>query len=356
MRRRYASVLSSLLLLAPFSCLAQQETPRKILSGYVREGGSGHLISEARIELQNAMGSPIGFAYSDRNGTYEFDDIPGDCYLAVQHEGYVPVREFIRPDGSGHVYKDIFLRAVSGESGSKSANPVSEHELSIPPKAKELFEKGVQLVVDKADYRGAVAQFERAIAKYPSYYEAYAAMGLAQNKIGDAAAAEASLRKSIELSAEKYPQAMVDLATMYNAGKRFSDSETLLRKVVALDASSWRGQFELAVALSGMKRFSDALVSAAAARDLKPDNPQIYLLLYNLHIHTDDFPAALRDTEGFLKLTPDGADADRVRKMQEQVQKAIQSSGGNPGPSSDASRVVSPAQSSIEAAAPSSHS
>jgi tetratricopeptide (TPR) repeat protein len=333
MQRQYAPVLFSLLLLAPFSCLAQQEPLKKVLSGYVREEGSSHVISEARIQLQNAMGTPIEFAYSDGNGTYEFDNIPGDCYVAVQHEGYVSVREFIRPDGSGHVYKDIFLRAVSGEPGSKPASPVSEHELSIPPKAKDLFEKGVQLVVDKSDYRGAVAQFERAIARYPSYYEAYAAMGLAQNKIGDAAAAEAALRKSIELSAEKYPQAMIDLATMFNAGKRFSDSEPLLRKVIALDASSWRGQFELAVALSGMKRFSDALVSAAAARDLKPDNPQTYLLLYNLHIRTDDFPAALRDTESFLKLTPEGADADRVRKMQEQIQKAIQAAGGNPSPS-----------------------
>ncbi len=56
MRRRYANALFSLLLLAPFSCLAQQEAPKKILSGYVREEGSAHLISEARIELQNAMG------------------------------------------------------------------------------------------------------------------------------------------------------------------------------------------------------------------------------------------------------------------------------------------------------------
>src|SRR5580692_12933047 len=133
MRRLYACALFSLLLLAPFSCLAQQEPLRKILSGYVREEGSGHIITEARIELQNAMGTPIEFAYSDGNGTYEFDNIPGDCYVAVQHEGYAAVREFVRPDGSGHVYKDIFLRAVSGESGSKSASPVSEHELSIPP-------------------------------------------------------------------------------------------------------------------------------------------------------------------------------------------------------------------------------
>jgi tetratricopeptide (TPR) repeat protein len=154
------------------------------------------------------------------------------------------------------------------------------------------------------------------------------------------------------LSAEKYPQAMVDLAAMFNAQKRFSDAEPLLRKAIAVDASSWRGQFELAVALSGQQRFKEAVTCASAARDLKPETPQIYLLLYNLHIRTNDFPAALSDTQSYLKLTPDGATADRVRRMQEQVQKAVQSSGGNPGPSSQTAPVAGPAETPIEAAAP----
>ncbi len=329
MQRRYPPVLFLLLLLATSSCFAQQEPLKKILSGYVREEGTGHVIGEARIELQNAMGTPIGFVYSDRNGAYEFDEIPGDCYISVQRDGYAPLREYVRPDGSGHVYKDILLHAVTNGSASNSVNPVSEHQLSIPPKARESFEKGVQLVVEKSDYRGAVAQFTHAIEQYPSYYEAYAAMGLAQNKMGDAAAAEVSLRKSIDLSAEKYPQAMIDLASMFNGQKRFSDAEPLLRKAIALDASSWRGQFELASALSGQQRFKEAVTCASAARDLKPDNPQIYLLLYNLHIHTDDFPEALHDADGYLKLTPDGAMADRVRKMRGQLQKAVDSAPNN---------------------------
>jgi tetratricopeptide (TPR) repeat protein len=340
--------------LAPSSCLGQI-VQRKILSGYIREEGSGHLITGAHIELQNAMGTPISSLYSDGNGTYEFADMGGgDCYVVVEHKGYETTRDFVRPDGSGHMYKDVFLRPASGESTPNSINPVSERQLSIPPKARETFEKGIQLVVEKSDYRGAVAQFARAISRYPSYYEAYAAMGLAQNKMGDAAAAEAALRKSVELSAEKYPQAMIDLASMYNGQKRFADAEPLFRKVIALDASSWRGQFELAVALSGQQRFKEAVTCATAARDLKPENPQVYLLLYNLHIHTDDYPAALHDTEGYLKLTPEGASADRVRRMQEQVRKAVQTSGAEPGPSSEATPVGAPTtrEARVDTAAP----
>jgi tetratricopeptide (TPR) repeat protein len=344
MQRRYGWLLFCLFILAPPSSFGQ--TPlKKVLSGYIREDGSGHVIKSARIELQNSFGTPIANAYSDGNGAYEFDDLGGgDFYLFAQHDGYESSRQFVRPDGSGHVYIDVYLRIASPGSAPKTVNPVSEHELSVPSKARELFEKGVQLIVEKSDYRGAVAQFSHAIARYPSYYEAYAAMGLAQDKMGDAAAAEAALRKSIELSAEKYPQAMVDLAAMFNGRKRFSEAEPLLRKVIALDASSWRGQFELAVALSGQQRYKEALSCAAAARDLKPENPQVYLLLYNLHIRTDDFKGALQDTEAYLKLTPDGAASDRVRRMQEQVQKAIQSSGSAPGPSSEASPVAAPVE------------
>jgi thioredoxin-like negative regulator of GroEL len=325
MRRRYAPVLFTLLFLVPLRGSAQMPL-KKVLSGYIREDGSGHVIKSARIELQNSFGSPIANAYSDGNGAYEFDDLGGgDFYLVAQHDGYDSTRQFVRPDGSGHVYIDVYLRVAGTESAPKSVNPVSEHQLSIPPKARESFDKGVQLVVEKSDYKGAVGQFTRAINQYPSYYEAYAAMGLAQVKIGDAPAAVAALQKSIDLSAEKYPQAMIDLASIFNGQKRFSEAEPLLRKVIALDASSWRGQFELAAALGGQQRFKEAVTCASAARDLKPDNPQIYLLLYNLHIQTDNFPEALRDADGYLKLTPDGAMADRVRKMRVQLQKAVES-------------------------------
>lgn len=329
MQRPYLWVCFSLLLLLPPSCCAQ-DLMNKVVSGYIREEGSGHPITSAHIELQNASGVPIAYGYSDGNGAYEFDNLNGgDCYLVVTHTGFSTVREFVRFEGGGHVYRDVLLRLENTASAPTAVNPVSEHELSIPPKAHEYFEKGVKRVVEKSDYRGAVAQFAKAISSYPSYYEAYAAMGLAQYKMGDTAAAETALRTSIQLSAEKYSQAMIDLASMYNGLKRFSDAEPLLRKAIALDASSWRAHFELATALRGENRFQDAVATASKSRDLKPDNPPTYLLLYNLHIQTDDFPAALRDADSYLKLAPTGPMSDRVRKMREAVQKAVQSAPNN---------------------------
>ena len=310
------------LLFAP-ACFAQFGSGgvKKSMSGYIREGGSGHVIVSARVDLLNAMGSPVDSTYSDGNGMYQFNEIVGDCYVEIHHDGYSPLREFVRPEGAPDIKKDFFLQPVAGSGSTPGKSPVSEHELGVPPKARQSFDKGVQLIVEKSDYRGAVSEFQKAIEKYSDYYEAYAAMGLAQSKMGDSAAAEASLRHSIEMSNEKYPQALIDLGSLLNGGKRFSEAEPLLRGAVALDATSWRAQYELAAALSGEKKFAADIPSATAARDAKADNPQIYLLLYTLHIETDNYSAAVADIDGYLKLSPNGPMADRLRKLREQIQK-----------------------------------
>jgi thioredoxin-like negative regulator of GroEL len=327
--------LALLILLAPSYCFAQSGSipGRKSVSGYIREDGSGQVLKGARVQILTGMGTPISYVYSDGNGGYSFDDVgQGDFYVEVEHAGYTTVREFVRPDGSPHVYKDVFLKPVGGEAAPTAVSPVSQHDLKIPPKAKETFNKGVDLIANKSDYRGAIGQFSKAIEKYPDYYEAYAAMGLAQFHVGDSKGAEASLRKSIELSSETYPQALTDLGSMFNGQKRYAEAEPLLRKSVEADAKSWRGQYELALALGGQNRFKEAAASASAAHDLKPDNTQICLLLYNLHIQSDDFAAALRDADDYLKASPNGTMADRVRKMRDQLQKDMQAAGAQPAP------------------------
>lgn len=329
MRPRCASLLLSVFFLVSSSAFGQASSTlrKKSLAGHIREEGTGRGIGSAQVELQNSSGTPIATAYSDSNGGYGFDDIgQGDCYVIAKHDGYTTAREFVQPDGAPQTYKDVYLRIVVAGSAAPSAKAVSEHELAIPRKAREDFDKGIQLIVSKSDYRRAISQFSRAISAYPDYYEAYAAMGLAQSQMGDAPAAETSLRKSIELSTEKYPQALLDLASLLNGKKRFAEAEPFVRKAVTLDASSYRAQSELATALAGQNRFREALAPASAARDLQPDNPQIYLSLYNLHIETDNFTAAIADADAYLKRKPDGPTAEKVRKMREQLEKALKNS------------------------------
>ncbi|MGA2481888.1 MAG: tetratricopeptide repeat protein [Candidatus Acidiferrales bacterium] len=295
---------------------------KKSLAGYVRDQSTEKGIQSVRIDIQNAQGIVIATTFSGGDGAYSFDDTGSDYYVLVQHEGYAPYRELVRTEGAGYVVRDLYLRRLDSAPGPNVANPISAHQLSVPSSARGAFEKGVRLVTEKSDYRGAVAEFQRAITQYPSYYEAYTAKGMAQYVLGDPTSAEASYRKAIELSLEKYPEAMLRLATMLNDASRFAEAEPPLRKTLALSDSSWRAYFELTRALIGQKRLAEAIDSAAKARDLKPDNPQTYILLYNLHIQANKYDLAVSDADGYLKLVPSGPASDRMRRMRDQVQRA----------------------------------
>src|SRR6202030_2556511 len=176
-------------------------------------------------------------------------------------------------------------------SPGKGANPVnpgqqlsiSAHQLSVPHKAHDEFEKGMTLIYLKADYRGAIAQFQLAIRDFPTYYEAYAEEGSAYFQLQDLGHAEEALQKSIDLSAGQYADAIFSMASILTDTKRYAEAENVSRRGISVDASSWLGPFELARALTAMKKTDEAEKSAQKSRDLMPDNPPVYLLLANIH-------------------------------------------------------------------------
>jgi tetratricopeptide (TPR) repeat protein len=206
---------------------------------------------------------------------------------------------------------------------AKSSATISAHELSIPNKAHDEYEKGLSLIYSKSDYKGGIVQFQRAIKDFPNFYEAYAQEGSAYTFLGEMGPAEEAMRKSVALSSGQYSEALLLLAGLLNNTKRFPEAEALSRQGVALDASSWHGHFEMARALSALKRPEEAEMSAIQARDLTPDNSAVYLVLANIHIQLRSYPALLKDLDSYLKLSPTGREAEQARKTRDDLQTAM---------------------------------
>ena len=113
---------------------------------------------------------------------------------------------------------------------------------------------------------------------------------------------------------------MFTLAAILTDMKRYEEAESVSRRGVSVDASSWRGPFELARALTALKKTDEAEKSAQKSRDLMPDNPPVYLLLANIHIQRKDYAALVRDLDDYLRLAPVGSEADQARKTKAHVQ------------------------------------
>ena len=314
----------SVVLLATIGIVAWAQVPpgnrEYAISGSVHNDASDAPLPDARVQLLDSVGNLVHpMLVTNAHGEFAFGLFrPGEYALVVEHDGYQQVRaavDITRHDESNII---IRLRAYSGNA-APSGNAVSAHELSVPPKAREAFEKGVGKLGENADYKTAIVHFQRAVDIYPDYYEAYAELGFANARLKNNPAAEAALRKSVALSAAKYSRPLLLLSMLLNDQNRPADAEAVTRQAVAADAKSWRAQYELARALVGLRRLPEGENSAYAARDLKPDAPEVYLLLSDIHRRTHNAAALMQDFDAYLRLAPKGQAAPEVSRLREQL-------------------------------------
>ncbi len=294
------------------------------IGGSVRDEIDHHDMENVLVTLKALTGSTVNTAFTRGNGDFQFDGLrSGDYIVEIVVRDYDTYREsFTLSDGS-RLGMVIFLSRTGKAAKPSVQMSISAHQLSVPHKAHDEFEKGMSLIYLKSDYRSAIAQFELAIKDFPTYYEAYAEEGNAYYQLEQMGPAEEALRKSVELSSGTYADAMFTLSAILTDTKRYDEAEKISRKGISADASSWRGPFELARALTALKQSDEAEKYGQQSRDLMPDNPPVYLLLANIHIQKKDYPALIRDLDDYLRLTPVGPEADQARKTKQRVQSIM---------------------------------
>jgi tetratricopeptide (TPR) repeat protein len=332
----FRRVAGCLLILAAsaLSALGQgRNAARNILTiaGNIRDDSDKHEMENVRVDLKLSSGVPINTTFTRGDGEFEFGNLNnGEYIIEVSVKDYDLYQQSVLLTNSSQRGLSVFLTRPMEATQTNSRSAISAHELSVPGKAHVEYEKGIQLFYEKSDFRGAIVQFQHAIKDFPTFYEAYAQVGNAYLDLKEVGPAEEAMRKSLEISSGKYSEAIFMLAGLLNDTNRYPDGATFARKGMDIDPASWRGPFELARALFGLKQLEDAEKSAIEARNLKPDNSSVYLMLANIHIQRHDYPALQSDLEGYLKLVPTGPQADQARKTRDDLIAARQQSETQP--------------------------
>jgi len=301
------------------------------MSGTVRHYETGMPVDMMKVELKRLTGEVVGTSFTRSNGEFSFSGLPnGVYYVVIEEKGYEAVRESVEILNSSRAGVFIFLRKPLELTQTPTGAIVSARELNIPRKAHDALEKGVERLYDKSDFKGSLAQFQRAVAALPTYYEAYHMMGIAYLRLQQPAEAEQAFRKSVELSGNTYLPVCVDLAALLSTQQRYADAEPVARRSLELNAGTWQGHYELARALLGLNQIDPAEKSAREAQKLKPEFSPVYLLLANIHIRKKNAPALLADLDAFLKLVPNGPESEQARKMQQKLQQNLAKSEAPP--------------------------
>ena len=301
------------------------------VSGMVSDANSNNRMNGIRVELHALTGGIAGTAVTSGDGNFEIANVAEGSYqVVVEASGYQNTTQRVDVNGpASGIY--IELHSVHSAGTMVSGNPtVSARELSIPRKAHDDMEKGMALLYGKSDYQGSLKPFQKAIQEYPDYYEAYTQIGVAYMGLTDAADSEKAFRRSIEVSQESYAEAYIGLGELFLKGGRFADAEPLLRKAAQIDPRSWQADSQLARALMGLHRPSEAETSALAAIALSPDRPELYLVLANAHDQLQNERALLDDLNHYLKLAPAGPFAEQARLSRNKVQQDLAASQASP--------------------------
>lgn len=312
-----AQLLTFFLLCLPQSSVTQGSDHIGQVVVRVHDRVSEEPLAQVRVQLLRFPDGVVGEQFSGSSGSVQFSSISAGAYtVRATLQGYELGEAHVDFRNGDRTLQnvDIPLTHQKHEENGSPDGTVSAEALRIPENARKEFERGGRLLNEKKDLSRSIAAFQRAIQMYPGYAEAYFLMGTAQVQSGASSAAEASLRKAIDLnarmSAPYYP-----LVVLLFTERRYSEEEKLLLEAQKLDPADWRFPFELARCHAQQAQWDSALRYGleTSRRDNVP--PKVHLLLADIYANSNRPREAVAELELFSKLDPSSSYMSRVREV-----------------------------------------
>jgi len=132
-----------------------------------------------------------------------------------------------------------------------------------------------------------------------------------------------AFQKAIDLSGGRYAWAEFGIGyVLYLEGKT-EEAVTIIRRGLELDGSSPDGYLVLGMALLRVNRLDEAERSAREALLASPISHRPIWLLSDACGHRHEYREQLQDLDAYLKLEPNGAESEHVRKAREVVLRIL---------------------------------
>jgi tetratricopeptide (TPR) repeat protein len=255
---------------------------------------------------------------ADSNGRFRFKNVDRGSYtIHVECDGYygqdVPV---VASDTTPRV--SITLQAAPGETPTSSAfDPFREFDL--PPRARKEFDLG-RREQKTGQCARAMPHFQKAVAMYPRYSEAFSEIGRCNVQMGNLAAAEESFKKAVQFGSGIGPT--VDLANLYVTQQRFDEGEKLITRLLPQNPAEGDLYAVLARIYFARGRTRDAELAGLEAHSRGHQSPDIHLILAKIYENQRNRPALITQLRTYLDENPLGTIPDQVRKQLQDVQSS----------------------------------
>jgi tetratricopeptide (TPR) repeat protein len=212
----------------------------------------------------------------------------------------------------------IVLHRIAGVEGTS----VSVTSAMAPKDARKAYEQGLQSLL-KNKPGDAAKEFEKAVAAYPKYADAWMNLGKLRLQRQSVEPARAALKKAIE-SDPKLVAPYVELGILAAKDANWQESAKYLDRALELDPVDFpQAWYADAVANYNLKQYDAAEKSARNAVKLDPRhaNPRSGYLLGLILAEKHDYAGAVTELNEFLKLAPNTPDLAQVKEQLAEYQK-----------------------------------
>lgn len=265
-------------------------------------------------------------AATDDNGTFAFRGLPSGTYAIVidkekdfePYRGTVDIRQFA---GAPPQVYNLSIR-LQLKAGVEVKPGVLNVELAnVPPAALATYQKALESA-QAGNRKAAIEQLKQAISAYPNFMLAYNEMGVQYMKLNDLNKADEALRSALKISPDAAMPLLNHGIVLALMGK-FDPAVTELEHSLKQREQSANGHFYLGQALANLGRFDEAAQHLSRAVELGGDEMKdAHRFLGVIYLRRGDRERGVAELETYLKLSPNARDADQIRQIIRQNQKA----------------------------------
>ena len=227
-----------------------------------------------RIQVLSESGMRLAEAYSNREqGVAEFDGFPSatsSCWSrATEIETVTVPFQIYATEGTHREYVKVDVKSTAppGTEASPGTDPsVSAQDLSVPPKAREEFEKGMDAYA-KGEDKVAEEALQQAISMYPGYVRAHNNLGVLYLKAGQKDEAVLEFYKAVGFD-PKFAPGYVNLARVSISDGNFAEAEPALKKALDADPNALNAMVLLCSTEFARKEYAESLQMARHVHQL----------------------------------------------------------------------------------------
>jgi Flp pilus assembly protein TadD len=307
---------------------AQQQTTTATLVGQLRVTRMGSPPMRILVRLERS-GAQVGESYSDPEGKFSFDDLPGNLFhVVIRQEGYrsVELAVDINPSVQHLVHVHIELvpdeKDEPAQSTLKGSNSAMVDEAALidkfPKDAKKQYEKGTKAQREGKSQQ-AIEHYEKALEIAPEMYFArnnLASLYLENQRFGEA---ETELKKVIAQN-QADANAYFNLANVYLLTARLNEATVSIEEGLKRQPRSALGEFLMGSTLIKKGNTQEAEKHLRVALNADPGLANAHLALVNLYIQQDRNAEAVQELSLFLKQSPDSPFSPHARDLLKKLQ------------------------------------